>query len=186
MKKILVSSLIAISILTFTGCSSKEPEVKQVKKLESECIVSGEDAPSWVCGDYEESTKYVAVGSAPMSKLGHNFSRNEALMNARTNLVNQIELQIKNHAETYMRSAGLKENEMVEKVVTQVSKQSSSMTLKESKQISYWQSEKDNTIYILVAIDKANVSKDLQKDVEEAIDTEVQIRNSEDALNNIK
>ncbi len=50
-----------------------------------------------------------------MSKLGHDFHRREALANARTNLVNDIELEVKNRVESYMNSIGLKESESIER-----------------------------------------------------------------------
>lgn len=184
---ILSTSLITLSILFFSACSSKEQtEVVKPKIMESECKVKGEEAPAWVCGSYDEQNRYIAVGSAPMSKLGHNFSRNEALLNARSNLVNRIEIEIKNRAESYMRSSGISENEMVEKVVTQVSKQTASRTINDSKQISYWQSEEDETIYLLVAVDKATINNSVDTEVKEIVDNELQIRNSEDALNKIQ
>lgn len=183
-KKILIAGITTLALLSFSACSTKE-KTYTPNKIEGECTILGETAPTWVCGGYEETNRYVAVGSAPMSKLGHNFSRNEALLNARTNLANQIELEIKNKAESYMRSTGLKENEMVEKVVTQVSKQTTTMTLKESKQISYWQSQKDKTIYLLIAMNKNGVTKQIETMTKKAVDSEIQIRNSEDALNNL-
>lgn len=183
-KKLLIVGITTIALLGLTACSSKE-KTYTPNKIEGECIISGESAPVWVCGAYEEANRYVAVGSAPMSKLGHNFSRNEALLNARTNLANQIELEVKNKAESYMRSTGLKDNEMVEKVVTQVTKQTTTMTLKESKQISYWQSEKDKTIYLLIAMNKDGVTKQIETTTKEVVDNEIQIRNSEDALNKL-
>jgi BMFP domain-containing protein YqiC len=106
-----------------------------------------------------------------MSKLGHDFSRREALANARTNLVNDIELEVKNRVESYMNSTGLKESESIERVVTMVSRQTSSMTLKESKQISSWENPNDNFIYILVAIPKANIEKTINSEVQKALDS---------------
>jgi len=184
MKKIAISALISLSILSFTACTSKDKPYTP-NSIEGECIISGEKAPVWVCGSYNEEKRYVASGSAPLSKLGHNFSRNEAVMNARTDLVNQIEIEIKNKAESYMRATGLKENELVEKVVTQVSKQTASLTLKNTKQISYWQSQKDNTIYVLMAVDKNELEKIVDENIKEIVDNELQIRNSEDALNRL-
>ena len=188
MKNKLTLLLTFFLALIFTACSQKEENVVvKPNAIEgNECIISGVKAPSWACGAYESDTKYAAVGSAPLSKLGHNFSRNEALMNARNNLIQQIELEIKSNAESYMRSSGIKDAEMVEKVVTQVSSQNSSMVLKESKQISYWQNEKDNTIFILAAVDKASVKEKVDEDVKEYINNEIQIKNSEDALNRLE
>ena len=184
MKKTILAISSALLVLNFTACSSKE-EVVKPNKLEGQCLIQGVDAPTWVCGAYEEQERYTAVGSAPFSKLGQNFSRSEALLNARTNLVNQIQLDIKTKAESYMRSTGLKENEMVERVVTQVTKQTTNLTLKDSKQISYWQSPADKEIYILIAMNKDSLDKTIDASVKEAVDTEIQIRNSEDALNKL-
>lgn len=183
--KILLSFVAVLTIINFTGCSSKE-EVYKPNPIEGECTIQGEKAPTWVCGSYDEVTRYVATGSAPFSKLGHNFSRNEALLNARTNLVNQIKLDIKTKAESYMRSTGLDENEMVEKVVSLVSKQTSNMTISNSKQISYWQSAKDKSIFVLVAVNKSSVDSIIDKNLKEVVDNEIQLKNSEDALNKIQ
>ncbi len=185
MKKTLLAITSALVVLNFTACSSKE-ENMEPKKIIGECTIQGEEAPSWVCGTYDDPTRYTAVGSAPYSKLGHNFSRNEAILNGRANLVNQIQLQVKTKAESYMRSTGLQENEMVEKVVTQLSKQTTDMTISDSKQISYWQSKNDNAIYILIAMNKDSVNNKIDAQVREIVDNEIQIRNSEDALNNMQ
>lgn len=184
MKKTLLTITALFAIINFTACSSKD-DVYKPNTIEGECIIKSEVAPVWVCGGYEDPLKYTAVGSAEYSKLGHNFSRNEAILNARTNLVNQVKLDIKARAESYMRSSGLSENEKVERVVTQVSKQTSSLTLKDSKQISYWQSTNDNTIYVLVAVSKDSTSKLIDENVKDVVDNQLQILNSEDALNNL-
>ncbi len=52
-----------------------------------------------------------------------------------------------------------------------VSRQTSSMTLKESKQISSWENPNDNFIYILVAIPKANIEKTINSEVQKALDS---------------
>jgi hypothetical protein len=70
-----------------------------------------------------------------------------------------------------MNSTGLKESESIERVVTMVSRQTSSMTLKESKQISSWENPNDNFIYILVAIPKANIEKTINSEVQKALDS---------------
>ena len=153
-----ILTLTALSILAFFGCSFME-EVVIPNPVEGECIISGVNAPSWACGSYEEETRFVAVGSAPISKLGHNFSRTEAVANGRSSLVQQIQLEVKNKVESYMRSSGVKDEELVEKVISQVSRQVSKVTLEGSKQISYWENDGDNSIYVLVAVNKNTVIK---------------------------
>ena len=87
------------------------------------------------------------------------------------NELNDIELEVKNRVESYMNSTGLKESESIERVVTMVSRQTSSMTLKDSKQISSWENPNDNFIYILVAIPKANIEKTINSEVQKALDS---------------
>jgi hypothetical protein len=184
-KKAIINTFLICSGLIFTGCSSKE-EVYTPNKVEGQCIINGEEAPQWVCGSYENATQYTDVGSAPLSKLGHNFSRNEALANGRNNLVNQIELLIKNKTESYMRSTGLGENEMVERVVKQVSKQTSSMVLNNSKQISYWQNPSDKTIFLLVGVNRSDVDGKINEKVNEIVENDQQIKNAQKELESLK
>ncbi|PRM97413.1 hypothetical protein CJ670_05745 [Arcobacter cryaerophilus gv. crypticus] len=169
LKKALSIFLVLSSSILFVSCSSKNEDINEIAV--TECVIAGAKAPLWACGNYIEENRFVAVGSAPMSKLGHDFSRREALANARTNLVNDIELEVKNKVESYMNSTGLKESESIERVVTMVSRQTSSMTLKESKQISSWENPNDNFIYILVAIPKANIEKTINSEVQKALDS---------------
>ena len=168
-KKTSTIFFISLASIFFVSCSSKTQDINEIAV--TECTIAGAKAPLWACGNYSAENRFVAVGSAPMSKLGHDFSRREALANARTNLVNDIELEVKNRVESYMNSTGLKESESIERVVTMVSRQTSSMTLKESKQISSWENPNDNFIYILVAIPKANIEKTINSEVQKALDS---------------
>ena len=168
-KKTSTIFFISLASIFFVSCSSKTQDINEIAV--TECTIAGAKAPLWACGNYSDENRFVAVGSAPMSKLGHDFSRREALANARTNLVNDIELEVKNRVESYMNSTGLKESESIERVVTMVSRQTSSMTLKESKQISSWENPNDNFIYILVAIPKANIEKTINSEVQKALDS---------------
>jgi len=169
MKKAIIF-LCTIGMLFF-GCSSKEEVVDHSGIVQLECVISGVKAPMWVCGNYSEDDRYIAVGSAPMSKLGQDFTRREALANARTNLVNDVELEVKNKIESYMNSTGIKESESIQRVVTTVSRQTSSATLRDSKQISSWESPNDGFLYVLVAVPKINLDKLLDSEVKKALDS---------------
>ena len=178
-------SLSLFSALIISGCSQKQQHPTPNPVEGGQCIIAGVEAPLWACGSYSEDSRYVAVGSAPISKLGHDFSRREALANARSNLVNQIKLQVKNKTESYMRSTGQKDQEAVERVVTMVSKQTADLTLRDSKQISYWENKGDNSIYLLVAIDKAKVDSIIDNEIKNGVGSGTQISNSTEALKDI-
>ncbi|QKF59436.1 LPP20 family lipoprotein [Aliarcobacter lanthieri] len=162
-----VLSIVFITCLTmiFISCSSKNEQNIEIP----DCVIAGLKAPSWACGTYHEDNKLLAVGSAPMSKLGYDFTRKEAIANARASLSQQIELEVKSKVETYMNTAGLKENESVQKVTTMVSKQTSNITLRESKQLSFWENINDNYLYVLIGIEKSNIDKNIDDEVQKAL-----------------
>ncbi|WP_026804436.1 LPP20 family lipoprotein [Aliarcobacter lanthieri] len=162
-----VLSIVFITCLTmiFISCSSKNEQNIEIP----DCVIAGLKAPSWACGTYHEDNKLLAVGSAPMSKLGYDFTRKEAIANARASLSQQIELEVKSKVETYMNTAGLKENESVQKVTTMVSKQTSNIILRESKQLSFWENINDNYLYVLIGIEKSNIDKNIDDEVQKAL-----------------
>ena len=139
--------------LLTSGCSQT---VAKPNALEGTCVVESVEAPDWVCGTYHEEGQYLATGSARMSQLGFDFSRKEALANARVELANKISTTVKSKVETYARSIGVK-SDWPEKVVTQISRQVSEVGLKNVQQYSYWQNEKTKTIYVLLRISPENV-----------------------------
>ena len=152
-----VSSVLAVCIaILFTGCSSKDAKPDPI---EGECVISGVEGPDWACGAYKDDDTLAAVGSAQISKLGHGFTRREAIANARSTLAQQIQTEVKDKVEIFMRSTGVASEEVADKVTTQVSKQVAKVTLNGSKQISYWENDGDNSIYVLVAIDKDAINQ---------------------------
>jgi hypothetical protein len=154
--------------------------------LVGECLVAGEEAPNWVCAGYDQADAFTASGSAKFSALGFDFTRKEALANARADLANQVELAVKAKVESYMRSTGAK-TETAERVVTQVSRQVSNVGLKQSKQISFWQHPKNQSIFVLVSVPKAMTQKMIDEQVPKAFDADQnsQINNAGKALNSI-
>ena len=151
-----------VMVLAVAGCSSKsEPE----PLAEGECVIAGVQGPDWACGAYEDETAYTATGSAVMSKLGNGFTRREAIAVARSNLAQQIETDVKDKVETFMRSTGVGSSEAGDKVVTQVSKQTARVTLSGSKQIAYWENNGDDSIYVLVSVKKDQVNRAAKNEV---------------------
>ena len=126
--------------------------------VQGECVIGGQEAPTWACGTYEDKDAYTAVGSAPASKLGAGFTRREAVANARSSLAQQVETEVKDKVETFMRSTGVGSGETGDKVVTQVSKQTARVTMSGSKQVAYWENSSDGAVYVLVSVPKDQVN----------------------------
>lgn len=186
MKKSILASMSVIAMIIMSGCSSKE--VKPAVAIEGECIIAGEVGPSWACGAYENEKAYTSVGSAQMSKLGQGFTRREAIANARSSLAQQIQTEVKDKIEIFMGSTGIAELEVADKVTTQVSKQVAKETLNGSKQISYWENSGDNSIYVLVSVDKDSINKAAKTSVissyknEDALWQQFQAKNALESL----
>lgn len=144
------------SFLLLTGCADKAPTVEEASALSGECIVENTEAPQWVCGQVTASeNEYVDIGIAPISKIGIGFARREALANARSNLAQQVQTEVKDKVETFMRSTGIGSSEVGDKVSTQVSKQVAKVTMTNSRQRAFWQTK--SNIYLLVSMTKGDV-----------------------------
>lgn len=124
------------------------------------CQKDGVNAPDWTCTPTYEGA-IVGLGSAPISKAGSNFTRQNAMAAARNDLAFQIETQVKAKVENFVRGTGVGDKEVVDSVSTQVSKQLANTTLNGSKQLKYWESPK--SAYILVGVSNDVVNKEAKQ-----------------------
>ena len=170
------------------GCNSKEALKPKVTNEIGQCKIANELAPQWVCGYYHDKESLSSVGYARISKIGRGFTNKEAVANARSSLAQQIQIEVKDKIEIFMRSTGLQDSEVADKVTTQVTKQVAKVTLKGSKQINYWESTNDNSIYVLVSIDKNTLNKNVKKSVissfknDDALWQQFQSKNAQESL----
>lgn len=184
MRNLTIAALAAATLILGTGCSSKE---EALVTPDAECMIEGREAPAWVCGGNTMEGHYVAVGSAPLSNLGQSFSRREAMANARSNLAQQIQTEVKDKVETFARSTGVGSAESADKVSTQVSKQVARVTLEGSRQLKYWQAPSEE-IYLLVGVPVDQVNRNVQEQVrssyrnDEALWQQFQAANALEAL----
>ena len=157
MKKILSILSIAIFVL-LTGCANKNENLNEVQaKVSGECVLHGEKMPKWICSGGNVQGYITAVGSAKKTPLGFTFQRTEAITLARDELARQISTKIKNMVKTYMASIGAN-NEASDKVVEQVSKQVSYLTLNGSKQLNIY-IDKEGNMYVLVGVPVKNIKE---------------------------
>ena len=133
----------------------KEIQIRQEEKREITPIKNAEfkNLPDWVLQP-SYSKGIAAVGEAKIGEAGLAFAKTEALANARNELARQIQVEVDNMFTSYTNVVGAGDNQLVEKVATDVSKQVASVSLKGSKQLNIWISEK-NEIYVLVGVDNS-------------------------------
>jgi len=159
--------LAAVLAASFTGCNKKATpeELAEQEQADFRCRIDSQLAPEWACGNANLDGSITAVGSSPLSKLGQNFSRREAMANARSNLAQQIETLIKDKVELFARATGVGGAEVADKVSTQVSKQVAKVTLNGSKQLKFWQNPSTQSIYVLVGVDESAMNQEAQNSV---------------------
>ena len=173
-KNIKIIAAIAVIAAVLTGCGQPQPTTQD--EGDFRCKQDGELAPKWTCNPNSYEGAIVGLGSAPYSKAGINFTRNNAVAQARNDLAFQIETQVKAKIENFVRGTGVADKEVVDSVSTQVSKQLANTTLNVSKQLEFWQSPKTNVVYILMGVSNDVVNKEAKKEVVNSS------HNNEDAL----
>ena len=156
-------SLAALVAVTFSACGGAKPAPAQ-EEADFRCRIDNQLQPEWVCGnELIVEGAMTAVGSAPMSKLGMSFTKNEAVNTARSELARQIQVQVKTKIEQFARSTGIGDNETAEKVSTQVSKSVAKTTMVGSKMMKSRQV--GNSLYVLVGVPEKTVNAAAKKEV---------------------
>lgn len=167
-------AMAAVLAATLVGCG-KQPQPAQ-DEGDFRCKQDGALAPKWTCNPQGYEGAIVGLGSAPSSKAGMNFTRNNAMAAARNDLALQIETQVKAKVENFVRGTGVGDSEVVDSVSTQVSKQLTKTTLNGSKQLEFWQNPNNNTVYVLVGVPNDVINKEAKKQIVKSS------HNNEDAL----
>ena len=161
MKKQIYSITLATLLLaTLTGCSEKVPEPKK-EEFDQRCKVENVLAPQWTCIPTVEEF-YAGVGISEKSAAGMAHMRRVALANGRSDLAQQIQIEVKNKIELFTRSTGISDSESIDKVSTSVTKQVAKVNLKSSKAVNSW-SAPSGTLYLLVTVSEKSVNNTVKK-----------------------
>ncbi|HCW92842.1 MAG TPA: hypothetical protein DHM44_04090 [Flexistipes sinusarabici] len=154
MKKVLYAAMVLI-ILSFVaaGCGKKAPE-----PLTHSCL---EGAPSWVINPSMEGS-ITGLGSAKIGAAGMQFARTEAIAVARDEIARTISVKVKNMFKNFTQATGVGDEETVDRVAVNVSKQVASQTLSGSVPTKTWVSP-CNEYYTLVVLNPGKVEDVVQK-----------------------
>jgi hypothetical protein len=178
MKKAIIISVFAM--LFAIGCGSKE---EIVEPIVNQCLVG---APEWVLMGGAEGG-FTSVGAAQISKAGIQFSRTAAMANARDEMARTISVKVNNMMKDFTQSTGIGDDEVVDRVTSNVSKQVASQTLQGTVQRAMWQSP-CNELYVLMASDPESVQNFLKSSIntsyrnEEALWQQFQSQKAQDEL----
>ncbi len=159
MKKVLYSIVVfAVSSMVLFGCAT--PREKEANALQGELA----DAPKWVLDPTMEGG-LSAVGSAKIGKAGMQFSKTKAMANGRDELARIMSIKVKNMVKNFTQSTGIGDDETVDTVSSQVSKQVTNQTLTGSRQKDLWISP-GQELFVLVVLDPATVAEAVKESVQ--------------------
>jgi len=147
--------LMIMSIAGLTACSSKDTKPAD---LFAECTFPdayNTPAPVWVCGEPVSAYPMAAVGSAPPSKAGFDFMKEQAAAGARVQLAQQMQVHVTNMVKQYVETTGQGDSETVDQVRTSVSKIITDQYLIGSKVVGT-RTSPNGQLYVLVAVDADN------------------------------
>jgi len=183
-----VTKIALVSIITaiIAGCSDKEPEPDTGYQSTFECKQENVLAPRWTCVPNVEGF-YAGVGIAEKSAAGMAHMRRVALMNARSNLAQQIQTQVKDKMEGFAKATGVGAGESIDMVTTAVTKQVAQADLKGSKAIDMWNAP-SGALFMLVTVPQENINATVKETVKSSFnkdDARWQQFQSEQALKSL-
>ncbi len=124
--------------------------------------------PTWALNPYVEGAES-AIGMVKVGASGTANARNKAIAKARVELANQMEVKVQALTKSYSSVVGEGENEIVESVFSQVSKQISRQTLTGSRQIDMFMTS-NKELYVLVAVPNDVVKKAIKDGMNNGIE----------------
>ena len=165
MLKLSVTVFVLFSMV-FLGCSSKEgvetPDIGGTGGAGVGGAVCFNGAPDWVVVS-GEGENLSAVGVAVIGKSGLQYARIEATAAARDEMARTLSIKVNNMFKTFNQTTGLGDDQSIDRVTVNVSKQLSSQTISGSKQIGSWVSQCAE-LYVLVALDETLVKQAVKEE----------------------
>ncbi|MCY1152057.1 MAG: hypothetical protein PQJ45_09500 [Sphaerochaetaceae bacterium] len=154
MKKLLLMSIVLISLLAMMGCTtSKEMVVQEPVPVTNSKLDS---LPSWILSTPKSADMHYAIGTAKAANLQTSIKRAEA--EGRTSISEWIQTSVKEVIKTYVNDAGSGDNRQNVDAFEAISVQVSESVLNGVTREKLYQAD-DGTVYVLMAIPLSNVEK---------------------------
>lgn len=140
--------LAAVVLGVFSGCGVSQGTAS--KNYQN--VLDG--APKWVINPQSEKG-FNATGSAKIGNAGLQFAITEAEALARDSMAREIQVKVSNMVKNFTQQTGVGGSELVDKVVSSVSKQVSKQELVGSYRKEMWISP-NNEVWVLMSISDQN------------------------------
>lgn len=158
-KYLATGAVLAISV-ALSGCSSN-PKVPAVV---ADCTYPDAPevaAPLWICDAPVEGVAVSAVGSFRKTSAGVQFQKTQATANARNQLAANMKVHVKQLVKNYTEVTGVGDEETVDTVSSDVSKQVTKETLFSTK-VFRTKVSPNGTMYVLVGMDPEGAAANAQ------------------------
>lgn len=159
LKEVLSFTVFGLILTLFVGCSNGTLATKEA----GDCMQDGASAPSWVCKPQVQDA-YVGIGIAEKNEANAPKMKEVALNSGRAELAKQMQQQVKDKLDNYMRTNGTSEKEVVNNLYTSISKQVATSDFNLAKDIKTWTAPSGKLYWLLVS-PKANFDADLKNAV---------------------
>ncbi len=152
--KVSMSSVTGFALsMLLVGCASQEQVAQEVP----DCTFPDSPslaAPTWVCDMPVEGVEVSAVGMFRKTKAGPQFQKTQATAAARNMLAAQMKVHVKQLVKNYSEVTGVGDEETVDTVSSDVSKQVTAATLYGSKVYKSRANPETGALYVLVGLDQ--------------------------------
>lgn len=160
MKKYYSVAIVLSALVTFLGGCGSTPDKVQAPAMQGEFA----NAPKWVMSPQMEGG-LAATGSAKMSKAGMSFTRTAAMANGRDELARMMNVKVKNMVKNFTQATGIGDDETVERVASNVSKQVTKQVLSGSRMKDSWISP-SSELYVFIVLDPTAAAEAVKQSVQ--------------------
>lgn len=168
-RKVFAGILCLMLLLWCVGCGKNKRGITDQGSSYSNEL---KGAPDWVrTGGGNMEGGNAAVGIAKIGAAGMSFAKDEALANARDELSRQLETRVSNLFKNFTQQIGVGDDQTVDKMASNVSKQVSKQAISGSHQKDMWISKTD-TAYVLVVVNPDIIKNALKQSVQTSMQNE--------------
>ncbi|MFA6196337.1 MAG: LPP20 family lipoprotein [Sulfurimonas sp.] len=159
LKEVLSLTVSGLLLAAIAGCSNAKVATKEV----GDCMQDGASAPSWVCKPQVQDA-YVGIGIAEKNEANPAQMKETALKSGYAELAKQMQVQVKEKLDNYIRTTGTSDKEAINNLYTSISKQVATSDFNLAKDIKTWTAPSGKLYWLLVS-PKANFDADLKNAV---------------------
>ena len=152
MKKVLLATLVFISVFSFTSCTTTKEVAAPVEPEKTNSVL--DSLPDWIITTPQSADMHYAIGTAKASNLQTSIKRAEA--EGRTSISEWVKTNVKEVIKTYVNDAGSGDNRQNIDAFEAISVQVSESSLRGVTRERLYQAD-DGTVYVLMAIPLSNV-----------------------------